>query len=236
MRRYAIFVVSIPVAAICARLGFWQLSRLQERRALNATLEANQALARLDVAESPGALPPFRPVTARGGWDYGRQIVVQGRAFEGVPAVVVVTPLVLADGYAALVERGWVPSPDARRVDLAVLAEEDSARVEGAVIPLGAPSVGGREPPAEWPKYVRQADPVVLAPLYPYPLLPYVVRRTNPAAPGPVARLLRPVPIPEPSNGPHLAYAIQWFAFAIIAMVGSVALFRREKGNGKRDA
>lgn len=234
MRRYSIFLVALPAAAICARLGFWQLSRLHARRAFNATIKANQTLAPLDLAQSPGALPQFRRVTVRGAWDYGRQVVVQARVFEGTPAVVVVTPLTLAEGYAVLVERGWVASPDARQVELAPLVEGDSARVEGAVILMGEPGAASWGGPAEWPKYVRQADPTVLAPLYPYPLLPYLVRRTNPPAPGAgVVRALRPVPLPELSDGPHLSYAIQWFAFALIAVVGSVALFWKTAQDGQ---
>ena len=34
-------------------------------------------------------------------------------------------------------------------------------------------------------------------------------------------------PIPEISDGPHLSYAIQWFSFAVIIAVGSLALARK---------
>ena len=37
-----------------------------------------------------------------------------------------------------------------------------------------------------------------------------------------------PAPLPELTEGPHLNYAIQWFAFATIAAVGYVILVRRE--------
>jgi surfeit locus 1 family protein len=52
-------------------------------------------------------------------------------------------------------------------------------------------------------------------------LLPVLLRRSDSATP-----LLQPVPLPERSDGPHLSYAIQWFAFALIALAGSVALAR----------
>ena len=46
-----------------------------------------------------------------------------------------------------------------------------------------------------------------------------------------------PVPIPpeELSEGPHLSYAIQWFTFATIAVVGAVVLLRRERRGPTRD-
>jgi cytochrome oxidase assembly protein ShyY1 len=37
------------------------------------------------------------------------------------------------------------------------------------------------------------------------------------------------VPLPELSEGPHLSYAIQWFSFAVVALVGSAILVRRDR-------
>ena len=39
------------------------------------------------------------------------------------------------------------------------------------------------------------------------------------------------LPAPEPSEGPHLAYAFQWFLFALLALVGYVVLARREEAD-----
>jgi surfeit locus 1 family protein len=36
-----------------------------------------------------------------------------------------------------------------------------------------------------------------------------------------------PAPLPELSEGPHLSYAIQWFSFAGVALVGCGVLLRR---------
>lgn len=43
-----------------------------------------------------------------------------------------------------------------------------------------------------------------------------------------------PVPLPVPSNGPHLVYMIQWFSFALITIVGSVVFIRRESWRRER--
>ena len=51
MRRYAIFFISIPVAILFVRLGFWQLSRLHERRAKNAEVRLSLARPAIDVAK-----------------------------------------------------------------------------------------------------------------------------------------------------------------------------------------
>ena len=44
-----------------------------------------------------------------------------------------------------------------------------------------------------------------------------------------------PAPLPEPTDGPHLSYAIQWFAFATIAAIGYVVLLRRELATDRSD-
>ncbi|MBI4500935.1 MAG: SURF1 family protein [Gemmatimonadetes bacterium] len=223
MRKYAIFFVAIPVAGLCVRLGFWQVSRLQQRQARNAALRTALAEPPVDLAHFSGDLAVFRSVRATGRFDYDRQIVVDASAVNGVPAVIIVTPLRLADGGAVLIDRGWVPSPDAHRVMLDSLREADSTEVTGAVVDPG-PDIPVRAD-SIWPKHVQRPTPRSLATLYPYPVRPYIVRRIRP--PGLGQKLLS-VPLPELTEGPHLSYAIQWFAFAIIALVGSVFLFRKE--------
>lgn len=222
MRRYAIFLFAIPAALVCARFGIWQLSRLQQRRASNAVLHAAMTQEPIQLNSRQQTYQPFRAVAASGRFDYDRQVVVEGAPIEGAPGVIVVTPLRLGDSTAVLVERGWVFSPDGQTVDLGRTRESDSTTVSGVIVDPGAEA--GTVPGAEWPKRVQRPSPNVLGPLYPYKLLPYVVRRTDP----PALSALRPVPLPELSDGPHLGYAFQWFAFAIIAVVGSVFIYRKE--------
>ncbi|HLB36162.1 MAG TPA: SURF1 family protein [Gemmatimonadales bacterium] len=242
MRAYGVLIGGVLAAAVCVRLGFWQVSRLHQRQAVRAMVEARQRQPELEVT----ALTAFRAVTlgiedslayrpavARGVFDFSRQVVVVARSVDEVPAVYVVTPLQLAGGSAILVERGWVPSPDAYTVPLDSLGEPDSAQVAGILLRITA----SREfplPDSTWPVPVPVADPDRLAGRFPYRLLPWVLRRSQPGGPAaPAPPALRPIPLPVIDNGPHLSYAIQWFAFATIALVGSAALFRREKRTGR---
>ena len=59
--------------------------------------------------------------------------------------------------------------------------------------------------------------------------MPYSIARWYMLAGGepPPGSSLRTGPSPEISDGPHLAYAIQWFAFAVIAVVGALIFARR---------
>lgn len=213
--------VAFAVAAGCVRLGVWQLDRLRQRRERNAVLLAARTLPPVVLA---GAVSldsvRDRRVEARGRYDYGQERFWRPRSYEGVPGVDLVTPLRLSDGSAVLVDRGWVPSPDAYHVDQAAYREGDSAAVLG--VAMQAPRARG------------DVDPAALRDSVPYAVLPFVLQELPPST-----ALERPLPpglvrwpMPELSNGPHLSYAIQWFSFALISVVGSLALVRQRAGRG----
>src|SRR5256885_6937676 len=105
-------VVALLVAAICARLGVWQLDRLHERRQRNALVLAARARPPLEVDGSlPADSARDRRLGARGVYDYAHERLWHGRSYEGVPRVDLVTPLRLAGGAAVVGDRGWAPSP-----------------------------------------------------------------------------------------------------------------------------
>lgn len=228
MRRYGIFILGAVAAAVCMRLGFWQLSRLGERRAWRALVERRERMAPLDLATLTGPADSltYRAARVRGTFDFAHQIVVTNRVVNEVTSVYVVTPLRYGD-RAVLVERGWTPSADGYAAPLAALAEPDTATVTGILVPVPPGEVPDT---AAWPLHVRRDAPASLSGHLPYPLFPLVLRRTGTTRTPP--RGLVPLAAPVLDNGPHLAYAIQWFSFAAIAIVGPVILYwsrRREQ-------
>lgn len=225
MRRYGILILGAVVAVTCVRLGVWQLSRLGQRRALRALVDRRERMSPLDLAAVTGPTDSliYRAATVRGTFDLAHQLLVMDRVVREVPAVYVVTPLRYGD-RAVLVERGWTPSPDAYSVPLEALAEPETTSVTGVLMP-----VAHAIPPesSAWPLHVRRADPASLSARLPYPLFPLVLRRTRATRSLPVK--LRLLTAPALDNGPHLSYAIQWFSFAAIAIVGSAILFLKDR-------
>jgi len=191
------------VASGCICAAIWQLGRLEQRRARNAVLEARLALPALAVRRGLSAdTARWRRVSARGVYDFAAEQTWPGRSFQGTPGVALVTPLRLADGSAVLVDRGWVYSPDAFHVDHNAYREPDTATVTG--IALVAPRGRGDVDVAGF--------------------LPFVIQLGGRDG---ASGLPRRWPAPVFDDGPHLSYAIQWFSFALIALVGTAVMIRK---------
>lgn len=199
------------VAVVCVRLGIWQVSRLHERRALNQELRTRGALPALEL--SGGGVPVsadsvrWRHVHAAGVFDYGHERVWTNRSYDGVPGIALLTPLRLPDGSAVFVDRGWVPSADAVKADPTRWRERDTADVTGLAFPI---------PRARGETGVPRDS-------FPYRMLPFMIEAATPPRPAtPGGSTPVRWPVPELDDGPHLSYAIQWFAFALISAIGSV--------------
>jgi surfeit locus 1 family protein len=234
-RRRWMTLLVIAGALLCGRLGIWQLDRLAQRRALNASIDARMAQALLPLTGAP--LDPealdYRQVEVRGVYDPAQEILLRNRELDGVPGVHVVTPLRLSDGglstdsgpaVAVLVDRGWLPldrsSPEARRAfdqpGEVVVRGIARRSQEGSGGPQESPLGPGQTRRDAWfrldiPRIEQQLG---------YRLLPLFVEAQP--APGDAA-LPRRTPTTDLGEGPHLGYAIQWFAFAMILLVGYAA-------------
>src|SRR5919202_1288184 len=98
-RRLVIFVaLALAGAALFVRLGFWQLSRLHQRRQRNALVMARLASPPVEWNALPhDTAARYRRVRIAGRPDYDHEIVLVGRPREGSPGVNLVTPLRVPD-------------------------------------------------------------------------------------------------------------------------------------------
>ncbi|MBI4545030.1 MAG: SURF1 family protein [Gemmatimonadetes bacterium] len=221
--------IALLAAAVFVRLGVWQVDRLAERRAQNAAIAARLALPPLRLERAPGdsSALSYRRVVVAGVYDDERTLVLAGRSYRGSPGAHVITPLRLADGTTVvLVNRGWAPAPDGATVDLPHLREPGPVRLSGLLLPLSrqqrGPAAGARRPgaPAFQRVWVR-LEPAAVRRQYPSAIRDVYIQAL--AEPGHQGLPLRLEP-PALDNGPHLSYAIQWFSFALITLIGSAAL------------
>jgi surfeit locus 1 family protein len=228
--RFILLALCLIVGAFCARLGFWQLDRLAQRREANDRARAGLMLAAVDATELPDSGPAarFRRVHVEGAYVYEREFALAPRAHQGSPGVHIVTPLARpGTDTLVLIVRGWVYAPDAQTADFERWRELDSARIEGYTLLLdstvaatgAAPgAVSDAPPPARSVRRLvrRNLEERLGAPVAGY----YIVATSEPDSS--IAPTSVPVRVAEPSldGGPHLSYAVQWFLFAIVFGVG----------------
>lgn len=215
------------IAAFVA-LGFWQLRRLDEKRALNAAVEAavEAPVAPLETVLASG--DSYRRVAAEGTFDTAHEVLVL-RSRSGVSGYHVLTPLVLDGGVGVLVDRGWVPPEFDTTPVAGAPPPAGRVRVEGLLWP---PQAGAGGPPAELPTVVRGIDPALVDPFVDADLAaPYLILE----APGGNGYPI-PAGTPELSEGSHLSYAVQWFLFAAVVAIGYPILLRRVAAGRSRSS
>ena len=218
----------VLLVVVMVNLGFWQLRRLDDRRAENALIEARQEQPEVALDEVLGVDADqatveglrARPVTLEGRYDDDATVTVHNRTQDGGPGAWVVTPLVLAGGERAPVVRGFVSlGPDGEPYPAP--APEGEVEVTGAVL---VPHRQDRTVRKDLEELFDVAD-----------TLPVLVREVTSDPPEPTAVVagddpraaIFPLAPPELNERNHMSYAVQWFIFSIIAVGGYPLVLRR---------
>jgi surfeit locus 1 family protein len=232
-------IAAILVAAVCTRLGFWQVSRYHEKHRQNLAMRA--ALSAPPLSGAP-RLPSLaeaqgRRVRVRGHYDETRQFLIGGRSHDTSPGVEVVTPLIPdGGGPAVLVNRGWLYAADAATALPQRTPDPGTHDVVGLAQPFEtAPGWGAmHRVPADsvelWSARALERDSVTAR--LPYAIAPFLLR----ALPAPDAPKspLRSLPA-ERNEMMHVSYAVQWFLFAAIALIGPLVLSWSRRRAAPRD-
>lgn len=222
--------------AVLMRLGFWQLDRLEQRRAFNAHYTEVLALPPLEITAAPAedlATMEYRIATVSGVYDYENQVALRNQYNDLVFGYHLLTPLVLADGTAILVDRGWIPaSGNETPADWRKYDQPGQQTVSG-VLRLGEePEMGGIPDPelAEGQTRLEFWNNIHLARIdsqIPYPLLPVFLHpEHDPENTEPPIVPVRPEI--EITEGSHQGYAMQWFTFAAMLFFGYPFFLRKQ--------
>lgn len=226
----------IVVVGVMVNLGFWQLRRLDERRAFNAQVTEHAGAVAVPIgellpndADDRAAIEnvEWRPVVATGTYLPDETVNVVNRSVKGRAGELVVTPLALHDGSIVLVERGFVALGS--EADIAP-PPEGEVTVTGRLRSSQERRRGQLTDPAEGDlTEVHRIDIARLSPQLPGPVAPMYVEAvsSDPAERGDAPR---PVPLPELTEGPHLSYAVQWYIFSVCAIGGWVLAVRHSIG------
>ena len=220
-------LAALLLIALCIWAAQWQFQRGIDRHQRNSLIESQVTLPALDIAEMPSTTPdqiaPFewRTVSAAGNFNSAEQILLKNRYFEGVYGYEVLTRFKLKDGRYIWVDRGWVKAgPDAKTAPATTPVPKNQVSIIARVrldrsLPVGAffalPSSGSGMISKLNAQTGFKSEGFYLD------LLSGSDISLTPAV---------PAELPELSDGPHLAYALQWIFFAGLIIYGRILIRR----------
>jgi surfeit locus 1 family protein len=229
-------VLVILGAALCVRLGIWQLDRLAQRRASNAHYAEMVSAPAVNLPTDAGldlSTMEYRAINASGNYDFSRQIVLFNQYFRGQIGYHILTPLVLSNGTAVLVDRGWIPAESKTPESWSHYDEPNPASVQGIIrLSRAKADFTGQTDPALASGETRRdiwifPNIARIQQQMNYKLLPiYIQKNMGQSGDTP------PVPdqpVVDISEGPHFGYALQWFTFALILLLGYPYFIKRQE-------
>jgi surfeit locus 1 family protein len=221
-RFIVVTAAAVVAAALTARLGFWQLDRAAQKQAIQAAIDRQAGMPALDRASqlpadaAEMAALHHRRARLAGRWSPSHTVFLDNRQMNGRPGFYVVTPLLLTDGRALLVQRGWVARDPIER-----------AKLPQIVTPAGEVQVAGRIAP--WPGRLFEFTPAQSGAIRQNLDHDAFVRETGLRLPalslvqsepeaGPDG-LLREWPAAASGVDKHHGYAFQWFGLSGLVLV-----------------
>lgn len=228
--------LAVLFAVACFFLGRWQWHRFEVKNHQAQRISRNYNASPIPLGDvlpqQSATLPPSRewtPVTVTGTYDAAHQLLVRNRPFQGDYGYEVVVPLQTLHGGTLLVDRGWVPNARTASDHPEVPPPPRGPVTVTGWLRQGEPSLGRTMLPGQLASInVDEADRQIGRPTY----RTYVILKIEQTGANiPIARP-QALEAPEVDKGPHLAYAIQWWA---VMLVGFPLVFvgaRREAQAG----
>ena len=222
-RRWMVAIAALAAALSTARLGSWQLDRAGQKLATQAAIEDRARLPPIDQVEQlatdaqTALAQHHRRLALSGHWSAPHTVYLDNRQMNARSGFIVVTPLLLADGSALLVQRGWMQRDFQDRSRVAeVPAPAGEVTVQGRIAPpptrlydLGAGEGGRIRQNLDLDAFARETG---------LRLRPLSLLLTESAASGGDG-LQRDWPAPNAGIEKNRGYAVQWFALSALILV-----------------
>ncbi len=241
MRRALFSLTSVALTLFAIALIFgsitaaqWQYDRGVARHAANTLIVENtkkSAITESALQEFPKKEIQWRSITITGTFmtdnEY-HELLLRNRYNEGKYGFGVISLFTSNSGKSYWVDRGWigagksaqdapsVPPTNEKEVTITarVRTEDLSRRIEGSFFALPGPNSSTQNALAKW----NSEESVVSEPFY-FDLISASDLALIPKV---------PAELPELTDGPHMAYALQWLLFAVLAAFGRVLLVRED--------
>ncbi len=200
-------------------LGRWQWHRGAAKEAVWEEYQRDTSAVALS-ARSLDQAERFSRGRLEGHFDGAHQVLLDNISHAGQPGYEVLTPFVLTDDSRVLVNRGWVPFTGYRaKLPEISLNDATTQQITGRVADLPSPGLAsGRAPPtadSNWPKLTSFPTHAELEGVLGTKLAQRILL-LDPKMPDGYVREWTPPGLPPDR---HFSYAIQWWGFAVVALV-----------------
>ena len=226
--------VALALIAGCLWAAQWQFHRGTERSSRNDVIESHIAIAAVPLTEVPTVEEfEWRQVTLSGRFDSSNQILLRNHYNEGVYGFELLTAFTINNGDEIWVDCGWVkaaasaaetpPLPELPQGDISITGRIrlDHSLPQGTFFAAGNTEGSALISAANAQAGYKGID------------APFYIDLIN--TKGSIYTPEYPAQLPELSDGPHLAYAVQWIFFGVLAGYGRY-LIRREDRRSRSDS
>jgi surfeit locus 1 family protein len=220
-------ILALMFISLFIRLGFWQIQRADEKAKM---VNAEEALAKQEsvVWDSGQKLPiQYQRIKLQGNY-LTNVFLLDNQHHQHQFGYDVLSPLFLADGSVAMVDRGWVPGDSTRRSFPDIKMPNGIVQLQGSVY---FPSKNqwilgpGLEEKENKIIVLERIDVKMISHILQKKVYPFIIRLDKQDAYG----FVREWAIVSMPPQRHLAYALQWFAMALVILIIFVALNLKKK-------
>ena len=224
-------LVAILLIAGCLWASQWQYHRGEDRKTRNDNIESQIKFPAVDLLtlSSDVNAHEWRTVTTSGTFDANQQILLRNRYFEGKYGYAVLTRFTTDGGDSIWVDRGWVAAGAS-----ATVAPETPSVPRGVVSITARLRLDSSLPSGSFFALPINRDGDLISKLnaqsgsdsedYYLDLISGSLPELTPSAPS---------QIPSLSDGPHLAYAVQWILFAGLVVYGRYLIRKMDLTGGE---
>jgi len=217
--RYAFLktLVALLLILLCLWAAQWQYHRGVDRHARNALIIEQSLLPAVELGELTGNIDSFewRTISFQGVFDDKNQILLRNRYSEGVYGFEQLT-LFVFDQRKIWVDRGWIKAGSNATIPPQLQQTSDeSVRITGRLrldssLPQGKFFAVANNAQRDLVSQLDARKGIQTEDFY-IDLISVSDTAMNPDV---------PVELPELSDGPHMAYALQWIFFAALVSYG----------------
>ncbi len=217
--RYAVLktLIALALVVLCIWAAQWQYHRGVDRHSRNNMIKEQSQLTPIEIQDLDGNLPSFewREIIVKGSFDSDNEILLRNRYHDGVYGFEQLTLFMIGE-KKIWVDRGWIQAgSDATVSPNFQKTYENGVTINGRLrldssLPQGKFFAVSQGPNKNLISQLNAQNGVQTEDFY-VNLISSSDQRMNPDV---------PVELPELSDGPHMAYALQWIFFAGLVIYG----------------